>query len=352
MSQEQNYKIKEQKTEKGELSLLIEIEKSFLDKFREAGVKAAGKNLEVKGFRKGTAPEKIVIENLGEMAIVQEQAYISLNEILPQIVVNEKIQAITNPKIEITKISASDNLEFKAIFTLMPEVKLPDYKKITKEIKPEEKVEVTDKEIDEYIEYIRKQRAEADYIQKKTTGEEVDEKDKDKLPEFDEEFVKTLGDFKGVDDFKKQLKENMLKEKETKSLQSRRIKILEGIVEKTDVEIPDILIEEEVERMYQNFKAQIEGMKINFEEYLKQIKKKEEDLRKDWRADALKRVKVDLILPKIAKEEDLKPDQKKIDDELEHIKEHHKEINVDHARIYITHGLTNEKVFEFLEELK
>lgn len=352
MSKEQNYKIKEQKKEKGELSLTIEVEKVFLDKFRESGVKAAGKDLEVKGFRKGAAPEKIVIDNLGEMAVLQEQAYISLNEILPQIVVDEKIQAITNPKIEITKISPSDNLEFKAVFTLMPEVKLPDYKKIAKEVKPEEKVEVTDKEIDEYIDYIRKQRAEADYMQKKTTGEKVDEKDKDKLPEFDDEFVKTLGDFKSVDDFKKQLKENMLKDKETKSLQNRRIKIIEGIVEKTDVEIPDVLIEEEVERMYQSFKAQIEGMKMSFEDYLKQIKKTEEDLRKDWRADALKRVKVDLILPKIAKEEDLKPDQKRIDDELKHIKEHHKEINEDHAKVYITHGLTNEKVFEFLEGLK
>jgi len=91
---------------------------------------------------------------------------------------------------------------------------------------------------------------------------------------------------------------------------------------------------------------------MNFDDYLKQINKTEDDLKKEWRGDAEKRVKTDLILPKIAKEEDIKPDEERVEKELEHLKEHHKDINDDHARVYITHALTNEKVFDFLSNIK
>jgi FKBP-type peptidyl-prolyl cis-trans isomerase (trigger factor) len=352
MSEQKKYQIIDKKEENKELSLNIKVEKDFVDNFKERAVKSAGKDLEVKGFRKGEVPEKIVIEKLGEMAIFQEQAYIALNEILPILVAEEKIQAITNPKVEITKMVPNEELELKATFALMPEVELPDYKKIAKEVKPVEKSEVTDKEIDEYIDYIRKQKAEASYMQKKTSGEKVDEKEKENLPELNDEFIKTLGDFKDVDDFKKQLRENMQKDKETKADQGRKIEIIENIIKEAKVDLPSILVDEEVEKMAQNFRAQIEQMKIKYEDYIKQIGKTEEEMKKEWRADAEKRVKTDLILPKIAKAEDIKPDEERIKKELEHLKEHHKDINEDHAKVYITHALTNEKVFDFLANIK
>lgn len=352
MSKKENYKIKDRKKEKGELFLVVEIFQDFILQFRNKAIKTIGRDLEIKGFRKGMAPEKIILENVGEMKVLQEQAYIALNEIVPKIVLEEKINSITNPKIEISKIGIGDNLEFKISFVLMPEVELPDYKSIAKSIEAETKIDVSKKEIDEYINYILKQRAESDFIQKKTTGEKVDEKDKNKLPDFNDEFVKTLGDFKSADDFKKQLHENMLADKKIKSQQNRRIKIVEKIISESKVEIPDILVDEEIERIFHNFKHQIESMRIQFSEYLKQIKKTEEDLKKDWQADALKRVKIDLVLPKIAQVEKIKPDQDKIEKELTHLKEHHKDINEYHARVYITHALTNEKVFDFLENLK
>jgi len=352
MSDKKNYKIVDKKEENKELTVTIEVEAEFIKSFRDRALKAAGKDLEVKGFRKGEAPENIIVEKVGGMAILQEQAYISLNEIIPNLIMDEKIEAITNPKIEITKIAPDQNLEFKASFALMPKVELPDYKKLAEEVKPAEKVEVTDKEIDEYIDYIRKQKAEASYMKKKTSGEEVDEKEKENLPELNDEFIKTLGDFKDIDDFKTQLKTNMLKDKELKASQARKIEIIEKIIDAADVELPEILIEEEISRMSQNFRGQIEQMGMSFEDYLKEIKKTEEDLKKDWHPDAIKRVKTDLILPKIAKAEDIKPDTERIAKELDHLKEHHKDINEDQARVYVTHALTNEKVFEFLENVK
>lgn len=351
MSENKNYNIKDKKEENKELTVTVEVGADFLKSFRDRALKSVGKEVEVKGFRKGEAPEKMIIEKVGEMAILQEQSYIAMNDLVPQMIAEEKIEAITNPKIEITKMAPGDDLEFKATFALMPKIELPDYKKIAKSIEKKEKSEVTDKEIDEYIDYIRKQKAESEYMRKKTSGEEVDESEKEKLPEFNDEFVKSLGDFENVDAFKKQLKENMQKDKEMKADQNYKIEIIEKIISEANVELPQVLIDEEVEKMSQNFRGQIESMKINFEDYLKQINKTEEDMKKEWRTDAEKRVKTDLILPKIAKEEDIKPDAERVEKELEHLKEHHKDINEQHARVYITHALTNEKVFDFLANL-
>ena len=248
--QKKVYTIKNEEKKSGELSLEISVSSDFVKRFREKAIKSAGKNLEVKGFRKGAAPENIVVENIGEMKIMEEQAYQSLYEIIPIVVVERKIDALTHPKISITKIGEGSDLEFKATFALIPDIELADYKKIAKGVEAVKKVEVTDKEIDEYIDYIRKQKAQADFMKRKTGGEpDLDPKEAEKLPEVNEEFIKTLGDFKNVDDFKKQLKENMLKDKEVKAKQSRRIEIISKIVEETKMDMPDILIEEELERM-------------------------------------------------------------------------------------------------------
>jgi FKBP-type peptidyl-prolyl cis-trans isomerase (trigger factor) len=83
-----------------------------------------------------------------------------------------------------------------------------------------------------------------------------------------------------------------------------------------------------------------------------ELKKTEEDLLKEWHTDATKRAKMNLILPSIAKDEKITPDAKRLEKELEHLKEHHKDIDENQAKSYLTHVLTNEAVFEFLENLK
>ena len=351
MTENKNYKIKNREEKAGEVIVEIEVEKDFVEKFKEKAIKNLGKNIEAKGFRKGMAPEKVIREKVGEMKILEEQAYQALYEILPLIVISEKIEALTSPKISITKIADGSNLEFKATFVLMPKVELADYKKIAKSIKPSGKIEVTEKEIDDYIDYIRKSRAEGEYMRKKTSGEKVDESEKDKLPELNDEFAKTLGDFKTLDEFKKELKGNIQKDKELKEQSRRRTEIMEKVITESKIDLPDMLVQDEQNRMMRQYRADIEQTGMKFEEYLKEIKKSEEDLKKEWHADAVKRSKMNLILPKIAKKEEIIADKKRLEEEMKQLVEHHKEINEDTARLYLSHILTNEKVFKFLENL-
>jgi FKBP-type peptidyl-prolyl cis-trans isomerase (trigger factor) len=336
MSENKKYKILEKSDpQNAVVSMSVEIDKEFVASYRKATIEDLKKDIEIDGFRKGNAPEDKVIEKVGELSIWEKNTFKAINTIVPLILQEEKLNVITMPNISITKLAPDTNPEIRIEATLMPEVKLADYKKIAKGVERVKETEATDKELEDYIEYVRKTKA----------------TDKDKLPELDDKFVKELGDFKSVDDFKKQLKENLSKDKKMQADQQRRIKIMEQIIKESEIDLPEVLVAEEQERMLHEFKVKVEGFKMNFEEYLKEIKKTEEDLKKEWRADAEKRAKMNLVLPKIAREENLKADEKDVEHEVKHLKEHHPEIDDNVAKVYVTNVLSNQKVFEYLDNL-
>ena len=310
MSKKQ-YNILNKEEKKGELTLEIEITVDFITSFKNQALLDYKKDIELDGFRKGHAPDKMIEEKVGEMALLEKATYKALNNLIPLIITQEKIDALTQPSISITKLAPGNPAVFKMTVTLMPIINLPDYKKIAKGVKRIEKVKVEDKEVEEYIDYIRKQRRDAALM---AENKKIDEKSP--LPELDDDFVKSLGDFKDVASFKKQLIENMQQTKESKEQEKRRLEIIEKIITETKVDIPDMLIDQELEHMMSKFRHDIEGMKMKFEDYLKEIKKSEEDLRKEWRVDAEKRVKMNMILPKIAEEEKLKANPEAVKKEL------------------------------------
>ena len=211
------------------------------------------------------------------------------------------------------------------------------------------------KEIEDYIAYLIKSRAESNSLKNKTAGgidaQNAAEQVEAPLPEFDDDFVKSLGNFKNVEDFKTQLKENMTAEKERHSKEKRRIQIIEKIIEDSKVELPDILVEEELDRMVEQFRSDIRNYRMEPEDYLKEIKKTEKDLRDEWKADATKRAKMNLILPKIALEEKIEADKEKVEHEAHHLAEDHK-IDEVRAKQYVEYVLRNEAVLKFLEDLK
>lgn len=347
MANEKYKIIKKENLAGNEVQLEVEVPAEVVTSFRADAVKEISSEIEIDGFRKGSAPEKIIVQKVGEMMIFEKASYRAIYNVIPLILASEKIDALTFPNITVTKIAPENTLEFKMNVVSMPVISLPDYKKIAKSVEKEKNTEVTDKEIDEYIDYIRKQRAQGLAM---SEGKKIDA-DNLELPAFDDEFVKTLGDFKTVDEFKTKLKENMIEEKTLRNTETNRVKIIEAIVEKVTEEIPTVLVEQETERMFSKFKHDIERFRMKTEDYLAQIKKTEDELKKEWHTDAVKRVKMNLILPKIAEAEKLEVDEKEIEHEVKHLKEHDSTIDEMHARSYVKNVLTNEAVFKFLETL-
>jgi len=113
-----------------EVEIVGEISVDDFGACRSQALKELSEKVKIDGFRPGKIPEKILVENIGEQEILEKMATIALQKEYPQIIVSHKIRAIGRPLITITKIAANNPLGFKIRTFIMPEIELPDYKKI------------------------------------------------------------------------------------------------------------------------------------------------------------------------------------------------------------------------------
>lgn len=179
-----------------------------------------------------------------------------------------------------------------------------------------------------------------------------------RVPELSDEFAASLGNFGSLAKLRESIAEGMLEERKKELDEKRRIDILEAIVGTAKAEIPEMLIEGEVKRMIAEFgnQASMTGMKL--EDYLSRLGKTEEDLAKEWRPQAGKRILSELAIGKIADDREIKPDQKEIEDEMNKILAYAKgvkqaEEDFDLPAMYTLaqNRLRNQKIFEWLESL-
>ncbi len=350
-------KIKVKKLPASEVEITGEIAAPEMQRAFKAAVKEFSKQVAVPGFRKGHVPEEVVLNKMGEMAILEHAAEDVLSHEYMHIVADHKIEAISRPQIELTKIAKDAPLEFKITVAVFPEVKMPDYKKIAKaEMKKEEKIEITDKELTGAIDEIHKQygkKAEgASGAEKSAATAAVKSAEDAPLQPLDDAFVQTLGEFKDVADFKAKLKENMLKEKEYRAKEKKRLQIGENIVMEMKAELPEVLVSSELGKMWGEFEHNISRMGLKIEDYLKHIKKTRDELSKEWRKDAEKRVSLQIALNRIVIEEKLMPTDEEVAKELQTIISQYKDADPQRARAYVEMVLGNEKAFRFLEEQK
>lgn len=344
------------KQPKSLIEIQAEIPSDVFEKYFDKAFKNISENMEIDGFRKGKAPQNIVLSKVPEMYVLEEMAQLAISDHYPKIVLDEKLDVISRPEISITKLARNNPLEFKVLATIMPEVELPDYKKIAQEINNEKEEEIiaSDEEVENTIMDIRKSRAKnkKDIKEIKPDDLEKEEEVAEDLPEFNDEFVRGMGPFENVEDFKTKLKENIKLEKTREAREKKRLKIIEKIIEGASIDTPEILIESETEKILQRMEGDVSQMGLKFEEYLTHLKKTREDLVKDFRIDAEKKAKFGLILNKLSKLENIVAEEGEVEKEAKHIIEHYQGADPEQVRIYALNVLTNEKIFQFLEEQK
>lgn len=341
-----------------EVEIIGTITAEKMSLMREKALKKLKESLELPGFRKGNAPETLVAQKVGEGTLLEEAAEIALNEEYPSILEEHKIDAIGRPEITITKIGIGADLEFKVKTALLPDVKLCDYKKVAgsepKSNKGDNVLEVTDSEVNAVIRNIQENLAHEKIHSEAGGGPEHNHRkieDSD-LPIVDDEFAKMLGGFKDLADMKTKIKENILAEKKLKEKDKRRTDILEKIIEQSTIDLPKIIIDGEMEKMLAQFKDDIAKSGIVYDDYLKHIKKTEDDLKNEWKETAVKRAKSQVILNTIAKDEGLSPKEEDVKKEMDHILSHYKDADRFRVRMYVETFMTNELVFQFLESQK
>ena len=325
---------------------LVEIEgeipaEDFERHYQEA-LKELNEKSSIPGFRSGHIPENILMEKISEVAVLEHAAEHALQENYPKIVKDNKIDAIGQPQITITKIARHNPLGFKIITAILPEIKLPDYKKIASDImRQEDEIRTEEKEIDEAVEFLRKS------AKKDEKGE---------LPRANDEWAKNFSQ-PDLNSLKNLLKNNILQDKKIKTQEKKRMETLEKISISTIIEIPDILIQSEKEKMISELRSSIENMGMKWEDYLKHIKKTEEELKNSWLKEAEKRARYALILHEIANTEKIEPLAEELNDFAEKAAAQYPESErqkIDKIRLkdYAYGILRNEKVFQLFESQK
>lgn len=432
-----NNKVVVEKAAGSEMKISITVPKESFDKYIDSAAKALASEMKVDGFRNGKVPADMVEKTIGSEKLVYEAAQEAIRESYVNAILDNKVDAIGEPKVEIKKIAKGNDFEFIATVGVLPEVKLGDWKKdvvkINKKFAKEE-TKVEKKEVDHEVEYLANQRASIvtvnraakkddqveidfdvfqdgvaiengsakkhvmvigegkfipgfedqligmksgdekkfnlafpkEYHAKHLAGKDAEFQVKlnlvqeKKVAKIDDEFAKSIGKFKNLKELRDNIEKGISEEKKRRQNDEHKREAIEAIIETVEVDLPEVLLEREMDVMMGELESDIARMGIDKEGYLKQVNATEEKVKEGWKKEAApKRVKAALILQELAKQEKLTPDTKKIEEKVNQTLEYYQAMGstddkIDTHRLYeATKGsLANEMVFEFLMGLK
>ena len=125
------------------------------------------------------------------------------------------------------------------------------------------------------------------------------------LPDLDEDFLASLGAFESLDALRTDVRARLGANAIDRARHQFADRIIEYAVANATVELPEVLIDQEVEVMHDEFKGSLARQGISEEAYLKAVEKTGDDLHAEFRPNAEKRAKTLLVLSKIADEEGL-----------------------------------------------
>ncbi len=422
-----NYTVKENTAVKHVVE--FEIPANEFDMCYDKVMKNAVEELEVPGFRKGKAPFNVAEKYLNKERIISDTVEFIVAKTWNDYLKETKIDAISQPELQIIKVAKGNDFIFSASVEILSDIKLPDVKKISKEIKKNEIV-VEPKEIEDAITWLRNSKANlndkegaaslGDYAEIEFTFEDIPSnfshikgvqrdafilgrnnaieglddgiagmlKGEEKLiegkinqkidklqpekmpvkmnvkliniqeldvPELTDEWVKSLGMVETVEDLKKELKNGLTEDKAKAEKDRVRVEAIDKIIEKTEFEIPQILITREEENLMENLKEKVKHeMNIELSQYFQQINKTKEEVEEDFKKVAQERIKRFLILHQISKNENIIASDEEIKARLDELlmqypEEEKSKIDINRASYIISDEIVREKIFSFLE---
>ena len=125
------------------------------------------------------------------------------------------------------------------------------------------------------------------------------------VPELNDEFAQDVSEFDTLAEYKESIKEGILKGKETKVRMDKRSAIIDKVCENAQMEVPQTMIDEKVESMFEEAKGNLAREGISLDLYYTYTKHTEESLREEFTVSAEKNVKARLVLEAIAKAENM-----------------------------------------------
>ncbi|WZL74125.1 trigger factor [Clostridiaceae bacterium 35-E11] len=188
----------------------------------------------------------------------------------------------------------------------------------------------------------------------KVTIHEIKEKE---LPELDDEFAKDVSEHDTLVALKEDLKNKLEETAKKRAEQELKDALIEKVVANTEIDIPEVMIEHQIDDMLNEFSYQLQYQGLNLETYLQYTNTKMEDMREQMKNDAYNRVKTQLTLEAIKDIENFEVADEETDAEVE---KYAKQYNTDVEKFKkslrpqdyenIREGIKIRKVVDFLVE--
>lgn len=143
------------------------------------------------------------------------------------------------------------------------------------------------------------------------------------LPELDDEFVKEqkITDVNTVEELKAYTKKYLTEEKQRQATNKAEEALMDKLAELTEVEIPDVMLKSEIDAMVQNYEQRMAQQGFTLQKFMELTGQTMEQLRDSMKEDAIKRIKINLALSEIAKEEKVEVNDADIDAEYKKMAE-------------------------------
>lgn len=318
--------------------LAADIPYDAVEPYRAKALAHLAGRMTLPGFRPGKVPADMALKQVGEVAVLEEAVELFMKDFYIELIQEHGIDPVGRPNIAITKLAPGNPVGLAVRVHVYPSVEAPkDWKKLHEKTPLEEAEPATQEEVDKTVADLQKSRATKD-----AEGKEV-------LPEVTDEFAKSLGAFDSLAALREQIAKGITEEKARQARDKRRGKLIEALLEKSDAEVPSIFVESELHKILAQMREDVERMGLTMDDYLKRANKTEEDIKNEFRDQARKRAKLQLVLNKIAEDEKVAADEAAVEAEIKHALEHFPDAKPDLVRIHIETVLRNEKVLKLLE---
>ncbi len=300
-----NYKI--EKTVGPYITVSLTIPYNAYEISYETLLKKEAKKTNIKGFRKGKVPAEIVEPQLKQALSIQALDTL-VPEYMTELIKQEQIDLIAPPEyLQFPNLDKKEDLELKLKFTIMPEFKLGDLKKI--KVK-KESTDVKKEEIDNTI----------NQMFEKSAVEDKGNKPNNKWAKQTAEIYK-LADVKDLEGLQEEVKKLLKKEKERIVTQNAEHEIISQAITLSKIEIPKEAIEFEAREREKSFLHELQHANMALEDFCKNNNTKIEQLRELWEKDGKEALEADALLKLYGKTNEIEATEKDVKEAIENIKQ-------------------------------
>lgn len=144
------------------------------------------------------------------------------------------------------------------------------------------------------------------------------------LPELNDEFAKDVSEFDTLEEYKADIKKNLEEKKADAAKRAKEDAAVEKAIENASMEIPDAMLETQVDQMLEDFSRRIQAQGLSIEQYMQFTGATPDAMREQMKPQAMKRIQSRLVLEKIAEAENIQITDERLDEEISKMAEMYK----------------------------